>query len=129
MVVEVNESRRRRRGPKPLPVNEKREHCISVRVNNAELAIVDAQRGPRQRGEWLRMAAIDRLPPSIPSINQQTYALLAKTAGNLATIANAMRGGAFVELGTLRKAVKEFRDTLIGVGSLQCDEDGDEWDA
>lgn len=113
----------RRRGPKPLPAGEKREHCVSVRLNDAELALVDAQRGHRQRGEWLRMAAIDQLPPTIPALNREAWAALSKSAGNLATVGNAMRKGAYVEAEQLREVVATFRAALIGAGATTGDDD------
>lgn len=123
---EINVSRARRRGPKPLPAGEKRTHCVSVWCNDSELACIDAHRGKYQRGEWVRMVSVDQVRPSveIPTLNQEAYSLLAKTAGNLATVANAMRGGAFVEVATLRHAINEIRRALIGAGAA-LDAEGD----
>lgn len=103
-----------RRGPAPLPVEERREHCVSVRVNVAELATLDSRRGVFQRGEWLRMAALDKLPPTVPTINTQAWAELARAAANLNQIARALNQGEKVERGGLRDQLNQFRAALIG---------------
>lgn len=109
--------RRHRRGPKPKPAAELRTHCVSVRLSAAELEQLDAKRGPLQRGEWLRVAALDRLPPIIPELNRQTYSELARSAANLNQLAFRANSGEMPELGELRAALKQFRDALIGVRS------------
>ena len=103
-----------RRGPAPLPLEERREHCVSVRVNVAELATLDSRRGVFQRGEWLRMAALDKLPPTVPAINAQAWAELARAAANLNQIARALNQGEKVERGGLRDQLNQFRAALIG---------------
>lgn len=112
-----------RRGPAPLPSDQRREHCISVRVNAAELAQLDERRGPYQRGEWLRIAALDKLPPTIPAINSQAWAELARAAANLNQLAKAMNAGDKIEKGGLRDTLGKFRAALIGA---QLDGEADE---
>lgn len=109
-----------RRGPVPLPAADKRGHCVSVRLNGRELAQLDAQRGRFQRGEWLRMAALDQLPPSVPEANVQAWAELARLAANLnqaqAAINRGDADGHQVELlEDLRAAVATLRRELVGV--------------
>lgn len=47
---------------KLLP-QELRIHCVSVRLNNAELAKLNTLREHYSKGEWLRMVSLQRLPP------------------------------------------------------------------
>lgn len=108
------DERRSRRGPFSLDPSEKREHCVSVRLNVGELDKLDDRRGPFQRGEWLRMAALDKLPPTIPAINSQAWAELARAAANLNQLARAVNAGATIEKGGLRDQLNEFRAALIG---------------
>ncbi len=75
--------RRRRRGPVPLDAADRRNHCVSVRLNEGELSLLDSRRGRHQRGEWLRIAALDVLPPVIPEINSTAWAVLATAVANL----------------------------------------------
>jgi len=103
-----------RRGPAPLPADERRNHCVSVRLNTGELATLDARRGAYQRGEWLRMAALDKLPPTVPAINVQAWAELARAAANLNQIARALNAGEKIERGGLRDQLNHFRAALIG---------------
>jgi hypothetical protein len=109
-----------RRGPVPLPVEDKRGHCVSVRLNGRELAQLDAQRGRFQRGEWLRMAALDQLPPSVPEANAQAWAELGRLTVNLdqaqASIRRGDADGHQVELlKDLCAAVATLRRELVGV--------------
>jgi hypothetical protein len=55
---------------------DKRGHTVSVRLNDAELARLDSQRDAvqMQRGEYLRAAALHRLPPTIPEVNREAWA-------------------------------------------------------
>ena len=109
-----------RRGPIPLPSADKRSHCVSVRLNDRELALLDGQRGRFQRGEWLRVAALDQLPPTVPEINVRAWAELARLAANLNQAQAAINSGDCnnhqVELlEYLRNAVATLRRELVGV--------------
>lgn len=107
---------RRRRGPKPRAADDLRGHCVSVRLNPDELARLDAERGAYRRGEWLRRVWLGSVPPApVPPINREAWFALSKVAGNLATIATAMRGGEYVELSKINAEVAAFRNALIGV--------------
>ena len=88
-------TKRRRRGPQPLPAGEKRRHAVSVRLNATELAKLDGQRSPikMQRGEYLRAAALHRLPPTIPAINREAWTELAREAVNLNQLAKYLNQG------------------------------------
>lgn len=109
------DERRSRRGPAPLASSEKRGHCVSVRLNAEELAWLDAARGHFQRGEFLRMAAVGKLPPApAPELNREAWAVLARAAGNLATLGIAMRGGEYIEAEAIIREVAEFRAALLG---------------
>lgn len=110
----MTDERRSRRGPATLDPFEKREHCVSVRLNAAELSTLDERRGPYQRGEWTRMAMLDKLPPTIPALNAQAWAELARSAANLNQLAKAMNAGATIEKGGLRDQLNEFRAALLG---------------
>lgn len=114
----LDETKRRRRGPAPLDAADKRRHSVSVRLNDAELARLDALREPvhMQRGEYLRAAALHRLPPSIPAVNRQAWAELARTAANLNQLAHRLNAGETLALAEVRAAVDELRRRLIGVG-------------
>ena len=91
----IDKSKRRRRGPAPLDVADKRRHTVSVRLNDSELVRLDSQRDAvqMQRGEYLRAAALHRLPPTIPAVNREHWAELARTAANFNQIARYLNEG------------------------------------
>ena len=112
--------RPRPRGPVPLSAADKRGHCVSVRLNRGELAQLDGVRGRFQRGQWLRMAALDQLPPVVPALNVEAWTDLARLAGNLNQAQLAINRGdgdmhQLELLEDLRKAVVALRRELIGV--------------
>ena len=110
-------SKRSRRGPAPLAAADKRGHTVSVRLNAAELAWLDSQRSAvqMQRGEYLRAAALNRLPPTIPELNREAWASLARTSANLNQIAHRLNSGDALPLAEVSVALNEFRCDLIGV--------------
>lgn len=108
------------RGPKPLPILEKRLHCVSVRLNAIELARLNELRGGVQRGEWLRMAALDAVPASVPAINQTAWIELSRLAANLNQAQAAINRGEAGKhqsqtLTDLQAAVSALRLSLLGV--------------
>lgn len=120
----MNEERKSRRGPIPLDAVERRTHCVSVRLNDAELKKLDGVRGKFQRGEWLRMAALDELPPSIPEVNRDMWVKLARSAANLNQIAHHLNAREAVEVEEIQAALAAFRMALLGVVVDESDAEG-----
>ena len=91
----ADESKRSRRGPAPLDAADKRGHTVSVRLNGGELEKLDAQRSAvqMQRGEYLRAAALHRLPPTIPEMNRKAWSELSRATANLNQIARHLNEG------------------------------------
>lgn len=110
----MDENLRKQSGRKDLTPTQRREHCVSVRLNDAELERLDIARGRHQRGEALRMISMDKLPAPVPEINVALRADLGRSLGNLATIATAMRAGNFAELGEIKILISELRNQLLG---------------
>ena len=106
-----------KRGRKTKTPELKREHCVSSRFNAAELVRLDEARGQMQRGEYLRSAAFGMLPAPIPAINLEAWQVLSKVAGNLATVAMAMRAGEYKHLDEIQHAVDALRMALISNSS------------
>lgn len=112
----VNHKLAARRGQRD--VLDPRRHCVSVRLSEAELARLDAKRGRWARGEWLRMAFLDKLNPQLPNLNAQAYSELARSASNLNQIAKHLNesGGREVleaEIQKIIHALHDFRVSLI----------------
>ncbi len=81
--MDIDISRNRGHGPTPLDPALKRVHSVNVRLNDSELAKLDAARGKYQRAAWMRMAGIGKMPPTIPAINQKTWTSLSTVVSNL----------------------------------------------
>ena len=120
-------ARRRRRGPEPLPSEDRRAHCVSVRLNPTELALLDGKRGRLARGEWLRAAALHHLPPAPPHpLAREQWQELARVGANLNQIAaaiNAARlaGAALSDLDDLRAVLVDVRSALLNARNSQED--------
>lgn len=119
--MSTDESKRSRRGPAPLSTADKRGHTVSVRLNAAELERLDCLRKivSMQRGEYLRAAALHRLPPTIPEINRQAWAELSRLAGNLNQAMKAINQGLRLDLtvsevAMIRDQVQRLRLDLLG---------------
>jgi len=113
------DGKRRRHGPAPLDAAEKRGHCVSVRLNAGELAWLDEQRASvgMQRGEYLRAAALDRLPPQpAPEVNRSAWLELSRAAGNLNQLAHHLNsvGVAHSDAPEIMSQLARFRAALIG---------------
>ena len=114
---------RRKRGPKPLALADVRVFTVSVRLNSAELVALDSARKlvKMQRGEYLRTASCGVLPPTIPAINREAWASLARVAGNLNQYQAAINEGNATGyppevINSLRELVQKLRGELLGVG-------------
>lgn len=92
---------------------EKRTHCVSVRLNPAELSELDAHRGKFQRGEALRMSALTGLPQQLPSLSLDTFLSLGKGLNNINQIAKKLNSGDAVELDVIRTEITELRNAIL----------------
>ena len=122
---------RRKRGPKPLALADKRVYAVSVRLNSAELADLDAARAlvRMQRGEYLRHASMGKLPPTIPAINREAWASLARVAANLnqyqAQInAGGVHGHPPEVIQALVELVQKLRAELLGITESEAESEG-----
>lgn len=125
----IDESKRRRRhfASAVLSDEDKRKHCVSTRLNVHELAQLDELRSQVQmeRGEYLRTAALHKLPPTIPAINRDAWSSLASTTANLNQIARALNMGGDVEMEAVRAELKSLRLKLIDVGGVFHESESD----
>ncbi|WP_117624727.1 hypothetical protein [Pectobacterium brasiliense] len=96
-----------------------RQHCISVRLNDEELQLLNAKRGSHRKGEWLRMAFLHNLPPVIPPVNLEAW----KTLGEISQKLNKLvvhlddksAGSSLTqtELFAVKRQISELRTNLI----------------
>ncbi|MDU4291143.1 hypothetical protein [Mixta calida] len=100
--------------------NQLRSHCISVRLNNHELQCLNAKRGDRSKGEWLRLAFLETLPVAVPAINIATWKLLSEISQKLnklvAHLDNKSQESSLTqtELFAVKRQISELRINLVG---------------
>ena len=70
-----------------IPSEAVRSYCVSVRLNVEELQLLNIKRGSYKKGEWLRMASLQKLPPVIPTINTKAWKALTDISQKLNRIA------------------------------------------
>ncbi|EKS0038118.1 ATP-binding protein [Salmonella enterica] len=110
-----------------LPDNEVRHYCISVRLNEEELIILDSKRGQYKKGEWFRMASLNKLPPVLPEINREAWIKLGNLSQDLNRLLNHLNSKSpdseltRTELFALRRQIKTLRDHLIPTNFLEPD--------
>lgn len=96
-----------------------RTHCVSVRLNNAELSKLNTLRGDYAKGEWLRMASLQKLPTIVPPVNINTWKTLGEINQKLNRIALHIDSKSIdsqlthTELFAVRRLIKELRQHLI----------------
>lgn len=116
---------KRKRGPKRLALADLRTHTVSVRLNSAELADLDTARASvqMQRGEYLRAASRGVLPPTIPAINREAWANLARVCANLNQYQHRINEGLSnghpsEVIQELAELVQKLRAELLGIGEI-----------
>lgn len=114
----IDAKKRSRRGPTPVALDDLRHYCVSVRLSSSELAQLDSVRATvrMMRGEYLRCAALHRLPPTIPPVNHLAWSQLARAAANLNQISQHINTDSTtaLEVEEIRMELVRFRLALIG---------------
>lgn len=106
-----------------------RKHPVTCRLTDEEKAKVDQLRGAITRGEWLRRTALGRPPRMVPELNRQAWLELARLAGNLNQLAQAVNQGRKdlpqVDFEALRALTQQLRLELIGTHTPPPQRGGD----
>lgn len=96
-----------------------RIHCISVRLNNNELQILNIKLGNKSKGEWLRMSFLQNLPPVVPTINTEAWKKLSDISQKLNRIALHIDSKSkdsqltHTELFAVKRQLEELRHNLL----------------
>ncbi|MDE8754345.1 hypothetical protein PZA22_07520 [Pectobacterium polaris] len=96
-----------------------RIHCVSVRLNNEELSLLNESRGSHRKGEWLRMAFLHNLPSVIPSINLEAWKTLGEISQKLNRLVVHLDNKGIdsslsqTELFAVKRQIAELRQHLI----------------
>lgn len=111
--------RLRQQGPHKIDETDYRNHCVSVRFNDAELAILESKRGKYAKGEWLRMSCLDKLPPVLQVRDVELYNSLNKTLGAIGAIVKTDRNLTQEQaqnLEELKNLIYDFQGSIIKGG-------------
>lgn len=108
-------------GAPALPDEQKRTHTVSTRFNPAELKELDrlSTSVGLRRGEYLRLAAFQSLPATIPELNKEAWLELSRAASNLNQIAYQLNKKGVeidVDIEEVGNMLAYFRQILIEVG-------------
>lgn len=104
---------------KKMPNEALRSYCVSVRLNFEELQILEIKRGSYKKGEWLRMASLQKIPPIIPAINLNAWIALSEISQKLNRIATHIDCKSkdsqltHTELFAVKRQLEELRTNLL----------------
>lgn len=107
-----------------------RGHCISVRLNNEELSLLNERRGRHRKGEWLRMAFLHNLPSVIPPVNLEARKTLGEVSQKLNKLVihldNKGNGSSLskTELFAVKRQIAELRANLIATNMWSASHEG-----
>ncbi|WP_436893181.1 hypothetical protein [Siccibacter turicensis] len=107
-----------------------RIHCVSVRLNNVELQLLNTKRGSTSKGEWLRMASLHKLPTIVPPVNIDTWKTLSEINQKLNCIALHIDSKSkdsqltHTELFAVKRQLEELRQHLLNADILSKPDEG-----
>lgn len=102
-----------------IPSEAVRSYCVSVRLNVEELQLLNIKRGSYKKGEWLRMASLQKLPPVIPAINTEAWKAISNISQKLNRIALHIDSKSkdsqltHTELFAVKRQLEELRHNLL----------------
>lgn len=102
-----------------LSAKKLRSHCVSVRLNSEELSRLNEKRGRYHKGEWLRLASLEKLPPVVPAINLEAWKSLSDISKNLNKLIMHLDAKSIdsiltkTELFAVKRQISELRISLI----------------
>lgn len=119
-IVVSMHSRNRSVNEAKLSPNQLRSHCVSVRLNDEELTLLNERRGRHRKGEWLRLSLLNKLPAVVPAINIEAWKILGEISQKLnklvAHLDNKSQGSSLTqtELFAVKRQISELRINLVG---------------
>lgn len=107
-----------------------RTHCVSVRLNNEELKLLNTKRGDKSKGEWLRMASLQKLPTIVPPINIEAWKTLGEINQKLNRIALHIDSKSkdskltHTEMFAVKRQLAELRQNLLSADIWSKSDEG-----
>lgn len=114
-----------------LSHNQLRSHCVSVRLNDEELTLLNEKRGRHRKGEWLRLSLINKLPAVVPAINFEAWKTLGEISRKLNKLVAHLDSKSYespltqTELFAVKRQVSELRLHLITADLWRASHEGD----
>ncbi|MDY4386412.1 hypothetical protein [Pectobacterium aroidearum] len=105
-------------------------HCVSVRLNDEELQLLNQKRGRHRKGEWLRMAFQHNLPSVIPPINLEAWKILGEISQKLNRLTAHLDSKSNdsslsqTELFAVKRQISELRTNLITTNMWSASHEG-----
>lgn len=114
---------KKRRGPEPIPAEQKRGKRISVYLTGAEYAeLLSRVKSKDDLAPYIRAQAFAGKTPvavEVPAINLRVYAELARVASNLNQISRKLNAADIVDVSQLQTELHAFRLALISQGGQE----------
>lgn len=103
----------------PLPLENLRIYCVSVRLNNAELLKLNEERKQHAKGEWLRMCFMKNQPVVVPEINRSAWKMFGEINQRLNELLNHLNAKQScspltkTELFAVKRQISDLRSRLL----------------
>lgn len=114
-----------------LSYNQLRSHCVSVRLNDEELTLLNEKRCRHRKGEWLRLSLLNKLPAVVPAINFEAWKTLGEISQKLNKLVAHLDSKSYespltqTELFAVKRQVSELRLHLITADLWRASHEGD----
>ena len=114
-----------------LTHNQLRSHCVSVRLNDEELMLLNERRCRHPKGEWLRLSLINKLPAVVPAINFEAWKTLGEISQKLNKLVAHLDSKSYespltqTELFAVKRQVSELRLHLFTADLWRASHEGD----
>lgn len=113
-----------------LSHSQLRSHCVSVRLNDEELTLLNERRGRHRKGEWLRLSLLNKLPAVVPAINIEAWKTLGEISQKLNKLVAHLDSKSYessltqTELFAIKRQISELRLHLITADLWRASHEG-----
>ncbi|MEH5224930.1 hypothetical protein PO498_16840 [Klebsiella variicola] len=113
-----------------LTNNQLRSHCVSVRLNDEELTLLNERRCRHPKGEWLRLSLLNKLPAVVPAINIEAWKTLGEISQKLNKLVAHLDSKSYessltqTEFFAVKRQVSELRLHLITADLWRASHEG-----
>lgn len=113
-----------------LTNNQLRSHCVSVRLNDEELTLLNERRCRHPKSEWLRLSLLNKLPAVVPAINIEAWKTLGEISQKLNKLVAHLDSKSYessltqTELFAVKRQVSELRLHLITADLWRASHEG-----